>query len=297
MNQFIHQINTTWLEPNSVARATGLYMFLRISPSYALAHSIKTKKIPTTKHSTLVSDLYEINQSDLEFLKIKNGFNKVLNTYDVVGDVYKRPFDTWFIKDKGYRLFGYDEAPPKAEVITSIKDSEKFSDKHIRAITRYFGNIRTDKGDPPLHLISIPAGIGVSKQIELLREMLSDLEANTPAYATSKPFFSFNGQRFRLDPIEKYLKMLTLRAIAPYRPLWQLAAITDLSNTIKFKDPWIEKANSQNLYERSLLNPLASRAISRAQKIAEHASQGVFPSHEKIAIPKYDWETIAKRLQ
>ena len=225
-----------------------------------------------------------------------DGFNKVLRTYDVVGDVYSRHFDTWFIKEKGYRLFGYKEAPPQVSHITSIADSEPLTRVHGNAISNYFDKTRTNNGNPPMHLIAVPAGIGVSKQIELLRGLISELEANVPSYATSKPYFAFEGQRFRLDPIEKYLKTITLRAISPNRPLWQLAAINELSNSIRFKDPWTEKATAANNYQRGLLNSLAFRAITRAKYMAEHASQGVFPSHERIAVPEYDWDKVAKRM-
>lgn len=297
MSTIINQINTNWLEPNATARATGLYQFLKISPSYALAHNIRKNQIATSKHAALVSAAYEVDISSSKFAQIMNGFAKILATYDVVGDIYSRPFTTWFIKEKGYRLFGYDEAPPRVNLLTTFGESETLQKRHTDAISRYFAKTRENNGNPPFHLVAIPAGVGISKQIELLRELLSELEQTTPPYAKSKPYFAFEGKRFRLDPIVKYLQTISLRALSPNRPLWQLAAIMELSRTIRFENPWNEKASARNANERTLLNPLAYRAISRAQRIAEHASQGVFPSHAPVAIPKYDWAAVAKRVE
>ena len=292
----ITQINSTWLEPNACARAAALYQYLKISPSYALADKVRREGVNASQQAMLASELFAVSQKEASFASVKAGFAKTLKTYDVVGEVWNRPFDTWLIKDKGYRLFGYKEAPPKASLITSLEDGVTTHKNQVNVAAHYMQVTRVKHGNPPLHLVAVPAGIGVSKQIELLREMLSELEAQTPPFKTSKPFFSFDGKRFRLDPIQKYLTVLTLNALAPSRPLWQLAAIAELSKSIKFKDPWNEKANSQNEYQRAALTPLGYRALKRAKNIAEHASQGSFPSHGKVILPKYDLAEVAKRI-
>jgi hypothetical protein len=73
--------------------------FLRISPSYALAQEIRSKKIVPSKQAALILKLYTdaekplTKQAERDVIK---DFERVLSTYDEYGDIFQCSFDEWW---------------------------------------------------------------------------------------------------------------------------------------------------------------------------------------------------------
>ena len=100
------------------------FYFLLMSPSYALAHQFKGKKIPSG-------------------IDVPADFDRVRKTYDLVGDIYEATFEDWW-QAGGYKLFdtqteikkltiSVDLTKPQAislqEVIATIKNAYSLNKK------------------------------------------------------------------------------------------------------------------------------------------------------------------------
>jgi len=92
------------------------FYFLLMSPSYALAHQLKGKKVP-------------------KGLDVPADFDRVRKTYDLVGNIYEATFEDWW-QSGGYQLFEYqsqmkkltinvDLTKPQSESLQEVMDTIK----------------------------------------------------------------------------------------------------------------------------------------------------------------------------
>lgn len=299
-NPFL-EFNGQWLKQGSMVKALYMYQFLQISPSYALAHHIHTEGIEFPEQILLAADLYETSAEDDAFREIWLGFERVLENYELFGDVFSTPFPIWWDEHQGYELFGYVEPKPEATLITSVPRNKKPDATVSDSINRYFLKARPALENPPVHILAVPAGIGTKKQIALVKQLLQSIESDVEAtpYAVSKPEFEFKGERFRPNALSSYLRVFFFRAALRDKSLWQIGALAQISkkHSANIPNPLTARPNGGNAYTRENLNVLTNRAILRAQRTAEHAAQGDFPKHEPIQLPRHDWEQINELIK
>jgi hypothetical protein len=110
----LNKFSDFWADFNSHPKHEHFlfYQFLITSPSYWLAHKIKTKqKIPTKE-------------------KIPPDFELVLKTYEKVGNVYDLLFEDWWEK-KGYELFYLNKSKQKLTLYIDLNKSKREILKYI----------------------------------------------------------------------------------------------------------------------------------------------------------------------
>lgn len=200
------------------------FKYLRVSPSYQLAHSIRAG---------------EKSKSSAKGL---NHFNKVMRTYDIVGDIFNTNFVAWW-ETKGHLLF-----VGKEFITLSFRLS-----------------LREDKSE---ELARIRKLIKSSYQKNTLKESKLKLETNKIRYQTL-------ADRMRLLEEKAYDSMFDKTK----RPGWMLLDLADVINT-KHSLRYRVKKITSNTYERSYLTMLASRHLKEALLLAENAAMGKFPSFE-----------------
>jgi hypothetical protein len=278
-----------------------MYQFLQISPSYALAHKVKSQGIDFPQQIHLVSDLYEIEATDDAFREVWIGFEKVLENYELFGDVFSISFQVWWGNLGGYELFGYKEAKPSVTLITSLARGRRPNAQTADNINRYFDKARPAENNPPVHILAVPAGIGLRKQLTLVKQQLEsmDSEIQSAPYAASEPEFKFEGERVRPKALISYLRVFFYRAAFRDKSLWRIGSIANISKThsLQIPNPLKARPSPANAYTREALNILTNRAILRAQRTAENAARGNFPVHDAIPLPRHDWEAIFQLLQ
>jgi hypothetical protein len=295
------EFNGKWLEQGSMVRALLMYQFLQISPSYALAHKVKTQRIEFPQQILLVSDLYEIEATDEAFRDVWIGFEKILENHVLFGDVFSVPFPIWWSDLGGYELFGYKEPKPSVTLITSLARSKKPNSLTSENINRYLLKARPAENNPPVHIFAVPAGIGLRKQLTLVKQKLEsmDSEIESTPYVASEPEFKFAGERLRPRALISYLQVFFCRAAFRDKSLWQIGAAANISKThsAQIPNPLKARPSSANAYTREVLNILTNRAILRAQRTAENAARGNFPVHNAIPLPRHDWEAIFQQIE
>jgi len=87
------------------------FYFLLMSPSYALAHQLKGKKIPSG-------------------IDLPEDFDRVRETYDLVGNIYDATFEDWW-QAGGYELFEYQTEVKK---LTISVDLTKLQSESIQEV-------------------------------------------------------------------------------------------------------------------------------------------------------------------
>ncbi len=76
------------------------FYFLLMSPSYALAHQFKGKKIPAG-------------------IEVPTDFDTVRKTYDLIGNIYEATFEDWW-QGGGYELFDYQNEVKKLTISVDL---------------------------------------------------------------------------------------------------------------------------------------------------------------------------------
>ena len=274
-----------------------LLEFLRISPSYALAHQIKSQRLTDNQKKILILDLY--NEKGLKLTKSQeqemvSGFEKVLKTYDDFGDVTTIDFDDWWTT-RGIHIFGSPYEKPIPIKIAGISKNESYEPIFEKALKNYFEVTLKNQGKPLAMIIGVP--LGLPKRVLMQRiSKLIDGE-KTPvlnkAKRTSKPLAV---QRLRSDPLFIMLRLLMAKAQHEDWPLWRLGLHAKVSDKFSKLDIQVGKKRLQDADAKVNLNILTSRYLLKAKLVAENTARGKFPSSNKITLPKYDFEDIYNRL-
>lgn len=274
-----------------------LLEFLRISPSYALAHQIKSQRLTDNQKKILILDLY--NEKGLKLTKSQeqemvSGFEKVLKTYDDFGDVTTIDFDDWWTT-RGIHIFGSPYEKPIPIKIAGISKNESYEPIFEKALKNYFEVALKNQGKPSAMIIGVP--LGLPKRVLMQRiSKLIDSE-KTPvlnkAKRTSKPLAV---QRLRSDPLFIMLRLLMAKAQHEDWPLWRLGLHAKVSDKFSKLDIRVGKKRLQDADAKVNLNILTSRYLLKAKLVAENTARGKFPSSNKVTLPKYDFADIYNRL-
>jgi hypothetical protein len=93
------------------------------------------------------------------------------------------------------------------------------------------------------------------------------------------------------------MNVLIARGETPDSELWRVGVRSKVSETYSSEiDEHEEVLRSTDSYDRMMLTILTSRALNRAQMIAENAARGEFPSYKKCAhAVKFDYVELQQR--
>lgn len=296
-NNIPNRTSKEWSTVGVKKYAMLLLEFLRMSPSYALAHLMRSKSIDATKQKKLILELY--NEKGLRLHKIQeqeilNGFDKVLKTYDEFGDVTTIDIEDWWA-NRGIHIFGSPFDKPVPVKIAGISKRESYEPLFEKALRNYFDVKLANQGQPPAIIVGIP--LGLPKRILMQRiSKLIDAEkvpVQNKAKRSTKPLAV---QRLRSEPLFIMLRLLMAKAQHEDWPLWRLGLQAKVSDKFSKLDIQVDKKRLKDSDAKVNLNILTSRYLLKAKLVAENTARGEFPSSKKVLLPKYDFEDIYQRL-
>jgi hypothetical protein len=263
----------------------GFYLlwmeYLAVSPSYELARRYRAGILTDEEHARLPED-----------------FDAVLAVYDDLGDVQRVSFLDWW-SERGLTVFGYEGAKPRVQRIDTLR-----SNRHRKAAERVQNFIEEDwieQGQPNAVLVSIPVGLTKTQITRQLGKMLARYEEEQRVLPQRRAKYPLLGTRQRKDTLFRYLFVIWVRCAMPRQALWRVGARARVSDTYSRElDAGARIARGEQVYDRSVLAVLTSRAWSRGMALAENAARGRFPSYdvpEHAAAPDVHalWAMIASR--
>jgi hypothetical protein len=272
--------------------------FLRISPSYALAHEIRTKKIAPSKQAPLIIKLYRdtdkplTKQAERDVIK---DFDRVLSTYDEYGDIFQCSFDEWWAS-RGLAIYGSPYNKPIVKKIAGMSQGEEYEPLFGRALEHYFHKQRAGEGNPPALLLAVPLG-QPKRQILAYISKLIDAEAVPLPSKSQRTIKPLAAKRLRSKPLFIMLRILMARAQYPEIPLWRIGKHAGVSQKYAQTEITLNKKRLQDADAKIHLSILTSRYLLKAKCVAEQAARGQFPSSSKLILPTFDLDAIFKRLQ
>ena len=92
------------------------FFFLLLSPSYALAHELRSKK-------------------NLKGLLLPKDFDLVRNTYKKIGNIYNSTFEDWW-QEGGYDLFDLEGSSQKLSLNIDLSKSEQVVLKEVTKLVK-----------------------------------------------------------------------------------------------------------------------------------------------------------------
>ncbi len=219
----------------------AFYEFLLISPSYQLAHKLRTVGLDKAEKTSAPKD-----------------FMKVLDLYDVCGDIYSTTCTEWW--EHGGRDLFTDTAPKLTQLY--LVDLEQETDVLLAEFQEYVERCKAEIAELP------------NRKIKLLTNKIriSTLHKNAALIYDKSRLQWKRGKR-----IEN----------------WRLAVSVKLkSRWTKDLTPESNKTRD-NVVARTYLGILVSKHLKDALIIAENAARGRFPCLEPIDTPiDFDYEYI-----
>ena len=272
--------------------------FLRISPSYALAHEIRTKKIAPSKQAPLILKLYRDTDKSLTKQAerdVISDFARVLSTYDEYGDIFQCSFEEWWA-NRGLAMYGSPHNKPIVKKIAGISQGELYEPLFGQALEHYFNKQRASEGNPPALLLAVPLG-QPKRQLLAYISKLIDAEAVPLPSKSQRAIKPLVAKRLRSAPLFIMLRILMARAQYPEIPLWRIGKHAGVSQKYAQTEITLNKKRLQDADAKIHLSILTSRYLLKAKCVAEQAARGQFPSSSKLVLPTFDLDAIFKRLQ
>lgn len=272
--------------------------FLRISPSYALAHDIRTKKISPAKQAALILKLYTDGDKPLskpaQQAAMKD-FERVLATYDEYGDIFTCTFEAWWA-NRGLALYGSPHSKPLVKKIAGISKGETYEPLFGRALEHYFDKQRASEGNPSALVLAIPLGLPKRQLLARISQLI-DQEAVPLPTKSQRALKPLAAKRLRSAPLFTMLRILMARAQYPLLPLWRIGKQVKVSKKYAQTEFTLDKKRVQDTDAKIHLSILTSRYLLKAKCVAEQAARGQFPSSAKLPLPDFDMDAVFKRLQ
>jgi hypothetical protein len=267
------------------ATKLGFYLlwmeYLAVSPSYELARRYRAGTLTAEEQAALPAD-----------------FDLVLSVYDDLGDVQRVTFLDWW-SEHGLSVFGYEGSKPRVRRIDTLR-----SNRHRKAperVQKFIEDGWTEQGQPNAMLVSIPVGLSKTQITRQLGKLLARYDEGHRVLPERKAKYPLAGTRQRKDTLFRYLFVVWVRCAMPRQPLWRVGARGKVSDTYSRElDAKARIPRGEQVYDRSVLAILTSRAWSRGMALAENAARGHFPSYDvpkhALAPDTYDlWNLIATR--
>jgi hypothetical protein len=207
-------------------KEAAFFDFLVASPSYQLAHRQRTTGIPKNEVGDLPSD-----------------FNRVLEIYDLCGNIYEMDFEDWW-EDRGRDLLRNP----------------------------------ADVGD----LLAYPVDLSMSLT-ELLNEFKAFIgQVKTDRATTREPKIKFITNKVRLSALHSRLALLNdkgrlERKAGKKISNWRLGVEVNLKSKWTDELKGAAKNTQDNLEARTSLGILVSKHLKEALYLAENAARGMFP--------------------
>ena len=256
-----------------------MFEYLRLSPSYELARKARTGKLTATQKRMLPDD-----------------FDLVLKTYDEYGDVSKISFANWWAST-GINLYGSEYIKPQVRQIANIEKNEEYEPGFAKSLEQYFKSFRKHEGSGRALILAIPLGMPKRAILKEITRMINKTGVTAPPKA-QKAKRSLTAKRLRSAPLFIGLNLLWAKAQNPDWVNWRLGVAAKVSPTNAVGlDINARKASAKTVDQRNNMTVLTSRALKKAQYIAENAARGRFPEPKPITLPEFDYADIYRRMR
>jgi len=256
-----------------------LFEYLRISPSYALAHTLKNEV-------ALAEALGDAARAA-----------RVWKTYTDIGNVHEVLYRDWWLRN-GLKLFGVHTAKPKSEKITRLShgvSDEVLSEQSVQSITAYLNGNFKQQGAPDSVLVSIPLGQKRMTIMRQLRKLLDD--ANLEPIYQPQATYMLENNKMRYRRLLAGLRLVYMRSARPNDALWRIATRAKISTTHNTLDPLAQRKEAKTADARRMLTIMASRLLHDVLLMSENAAQGIFPSLQATSVISFDYEVLANRIK
>ena len=256
-----------------------MFEYLRLSPTYELARKSRFGKLTAAQKRMLPDD-----------------FDLVLKTYDEYGDVSQISFANWWAKT-GINLYGSEYIKPQVRQIANIDKDEEYEPGFAKALEQYFKSFRKHEGSGQALILAIPLGMPKRAILKEVSKMINRTGVTVPPKA-QKAKRSLTAKRLRSPPLFIGLNLLWAKAQNPDWVNWRLGVAANVSpKNTEGLDLNAKKASAKTADQRINLTVLTSRALKKAQYIAENAARGRFPDPKPIALPDFNFEDIYRRMK
>jgi hypothetical protein len=227
-NRFINLINST---RNATDKEEVFFEFLLMSPSFQLAYKLRTQGLNKEEKSLLPSD-----------------FNRVLEIFDLCGNIFETDFDSWW-EDRGRDLLR--SSNQYEDLIAYPVDLSKSANILIKEFTNFVSEVKSLRKSKPTSPITILTNKTRLQALHLRLVLVND--------------------KGRLEwKSGKKIENWRLGVEVDIKSKWTTELKTATKNTI------------DNLEARTSLGILVSKHLKEALYLAENAARGVFPSVEAI---------------
>ena len=256
-----------------------MFEYLRLSPTYELARKARFGKLTAAQKRGLPDD-----------------FDLVLKTYDEYGDVSKISFVDWWAQT-GINLYGSEYIKPQVRQIANIEKNEEYEPGFAKALEQYFKGFRKHEGSGRALILAIPLGMPKRAILKEVTKMINKTGVTVPPKA-QKAKRSLTAKRLRSPPLIRGIHLLWIKAQHPEWVNWRLGVAAKVSpKNAENLDINAKKASAKTVNQRYNMTVLTSRALKKAQYIAENAARGRFPDPKPIALPEFDYQDIYRRMQ
>lgn len=263
--------------------------YLCLSPSYELARKHNAKGGLSVKDK----------------LRVPSDFDKVLATYDLLGDVRKLSFEGLLAKC-GREVFGDLFAEPRVHEVIKIPadvDISQYLDSTLwRNQQTFLSNIRQLEGQPPAVLLHLPLNISKAETMRQLEALVDG--SKTLLFKSNKnvvePKIRLATKRVRMSALINGLRLIRAKALHPDLEQWKLGAMTNLSRTHSAraqKNLDHYSKGDDDKFARSMMYRITHRALKKAEYTAENAARGNFPLYSKIDTVDFDYKEVRRMTE
>ena len=263
-------------------RYEQFFNFLRISPSYLLAHRLAGKAMKR-RGLSLPGDIREVQVH-----------------YERVGPLMEQTYREWW-SDTGMYLFEV-AVEPEPEVFLQLARMQEPTDAQLDEVQQrvedYLLAERPSLASPPTLIMALPIHPNRQVLLQAVNQLLSEIgvpEQPDPRIAAYRVLRN----KIREATVRQAWKVLVERVAAPADTLWQIgnrARVSELHITDEAAsgdDPEIRDS-------RRVMAILTSRELQRAYLLAENAARGRFPSLDRLpddpGRPRFDTQALADAL-
>ena len=258
------------------------FEYLRISPTYWLAH----KEISGADGGL----------SEQEKRNLPAYFDKVIETYNHFGDIYKAPFRIWWL-DTGAQLFGKPKRQYLPKLIGTLESN------NYASLTNCIDNIKSHalttgliENHPNCLLLSIPL-IGSSEEIlkniadNLSERLINELDIKGDA------LYKLEGERLRLDTLTTGLRLLWIRLENPSMAWWKLGQLAKISKSYPEFDFDETNQTEKQAESKKHLASMTQTMFRKTIDIVGNVAIGKFPLQEKRNFDDLKYHGIFERTQ
>lgn len=268
-----------WYSENQPAHNL-FFNYLRFSPSYELARKASIGKLNSEEIKSLPKD-----------------FNKVQQTYALLGDVQNTLFRYWWQK-VGHEVFGVPHEYPTVDVISVLDGSPPKLKKIQSEITNYLKVSASKAGNCPALILSIPLDKDIKHRLHWVKEQLMQYKyLRESENIQIKPKIELMGKRLNLKALVRGWGLLMFKLAFPDMENWRLGAAAQISPSyspvLKCLGPR-KTTDTREAEDRVLMGKITYRSLKKYQYIAENAARGKFPCESKIEMAPFDYEEMNK---